>query len=55
MLALIINDKIYDVEAPPDTPEWHDAGIGIEFLEVPDDARALLTRHVDERLGCYRV
>jgi Tfp pilus assembly protein PilZ len=36
-------------------PDWHDAGMGIEFLEMDDDARVLLTRHIDERLGRYRV
>jgi len=29
--------------------------MGIEFLEMPDDARALLARHVEERLGRYRI
>lgn len=37
----------------PDTPEWHERGIGIEFLEMPDEARAQLARCVDERIDRY--
>ena len=38
-----------------DTPAWRDPGIGIEFLEIPDDARAILVRSVDERIARYRI
>ena len=39
----------------PGTPEWHENGMGIEFLEMDDGARAQLARHVDERVWRYRV
>jgi uncharacterized protein (TIGR02266 family) len=36
-------------------PAWRDAGMGIEFLELEDDARAHLARNVAGRLDRYRL
>ncbi len=39
----------------PDRPDWHEAGMGVEFLEMEDDAREYLTRQVGERFARYRI
>ena len=39
----------------PDRPDWHEAGMGIEFLEMEDDARVSLNRYVGERFARYRI
>ena len=38
-----------------DRPDWHDAGMGVEFLEMEDDDRESLGRYVDERVARYRI
>jgi uncharacterized protein (TIGR02266 family) len=39
----------------PDLPAWREPGMGIEFLELEDDARASLARTVEARIGRYRL
>jgi uncharacterized protein (TIGR02266 family) len=38
-----------------DLPAWREPGMGIEFLELEDDARAGLVRTVEARIGRYRL
>jgi len=39
----------------PDRHDWHEAGMGVEFLEMEDDARESLMRHVGEYVARYRI
>jgi hypothetical protein len=39
----------------PDRPDWQQGGMGVEFLEMENDARESLTRQVGERFARYRI